>query len=382
MLIACDEPAHDTTTVVRDSSGVTIIETTGSRRTAAPATILPEPLIVIGQTEGDLQYLLSRVVGALQLPNGNIVIANGATNELRLYDSTGIWMASLGRTGQGPGEYEYLRAIGRCHPGGFVGFDLHWQMNTYGGDATFKEKTPLRAPDGMSPYNLACDDQGHVLILGWGRESLQGPIIGFFATRDRLVLSNGTGAVMANFGERLVSERIGTERGSRPHPAGRATVFALHDGVVYVGSGERFELELFDLNGQLHTLLRGPPIPLQMTDSLKSAYSDWAVSRIPADRQPAVRSEIAQWQWPETFPAFTSVVIDDGGVAWVRAFNFDSRKPEVWSLFDPRRGYLGDLALQEGQSLLQAGRHHLLVLQRDSLDVESVMKLRIDRNNS
>lgn len=381
ILTGCGTSAESNAIVMRDSAGIKIIEASYSQRRPAPVTIADRASFDVGLIEGEPEYVLSRVVGAMQMSDGNTIIANGATNEIRFYDSAGKWLKSMGRAGQGPGEYEYLRALGRCRAGGFVGFDLNWQVNAYDVTGTFQDKTVLRAPDGITPYNLSCDDHGHFLILGWGHPT-QGLPIGFYTTRDRLVLTSGDGKISKDFGQRLVSERIGTERGSRPHPAGRATLFALHNDVLYIGSGERFELELYNLDGALQTLIRGPAIPLNTSDSVKTAYMDWALSRVPAERQAALRNEIARWQWPESLPAFTKLLVDDDGIAWVRAFEIDPQATETWSLLDPERGYLGDVKLGADMSLLEAGRDYVLVLRRDSLDVESVLKLTLDRGRA
>jgi hypothetical protein len=374
----CGVTSQPESVVLRDSAGIKIVETPAANRFAAPIKLEERASFAVGEMEGEPQYLLSRVVGALQLSENLTVVANGATNELRFYDKAGKFLKSEGREGAGPGEYEYMRALGRCSAGGFVGFDLHWQVNTYDATGTFKDKSVLRAPDGISPYNLACDERGHFLILGWGRGT-EGIPIGFHTARDRLVLSSKEGAIAADFGQRLVSERIGNERGSRPHPAGRATLFALHNDIAYVGDGERFEVELYDLTGALRKLVRGPAISLKITDSVKTTYTDLALARISPERRPALRSEIDKWEWPVSFPAYTKLIVDNAGVAWVRAFQLDPRASEAWSLLDPERGYLGDVTLPAGLSLLEAGRDYLLVLQRDSLDVESVLKFRWTR---
>lgn len=373
---ACEAPASAPEVVVRDSAGVRIVETASAVRFPAPITIPDTQAVRIGAVAGDPEYLLSRVVGAMQLPNGEILIGNRGTNELRFYDPQGQFLRSEGREGEGPGEYEYLRALGRCRADGFVAFDLSWQINSYDAEGRFLDKTVLRAPDGRTPYNVACDPHGHFLILGWGRTATEeGPRIGFYETRARLLLTSREGELATDFGERLVSERIGSTGGSRPHPAGRATVFALHDDVVYVGSGETFEIELRDLDGELRSLLRGPSIPLETTDSVRAAYLERALSLASPERRPAVRRQVGEWDWPPRVPAYTALVVDPDGTAWLRAFRIDPEEPEVWSLLDPARGYMGDVTLRPGQTLLDVGRDYLLLLERDARDVESVVRV-------
>jgi hypothetical protein len=46
---------------------------------------------------------------------------------------------------------------------------------------------------------------------------------------------------------------------------------------------------------------------------------------------------------------------------------------------DPEEGYLGDVHLSPGQTLLEAGSDYLLVLSRDHLDVERVERYLLTR---
>ena len=378
---ACDTATPAPAVVVRDSAGVTILESTGATGFPAPMTV-GEATFSVGLVEGEPEYLLHRVVGAMQLPNGEILVANGGSHELRFYDASGRFLRSEGREGEGPGEYRYMRALGRCREAGFVVFDLNWQMNAYDLQGRFIERSVLTAPDGISPYNVACDPQSRIVMLGWGQAMAQGPVIGFYQARDRLVLASTDGRIATDFGEWLVSERIGRATGSRPHPAGRATVFALHDRRVYVGSGERFEIGLYDLDGTLQSIVRRPAVSLATTSSVKSAHLELAVARAEPDRRPAVRDQVSSWEWPESLPAYTALIVDQEGVAWLRNFNIDSDAPEVWSLLDVHRGYAGDVTLAPGQTLLEPGADYLLVLQRDDLGVQSVLKLTLRRDDA
>jgi hypothetical protein len=380
--LACaDAPASESSNMVRDSAGVRIVESLSTARHPAPWTLGAEPVWSVGRLEGDPDYLLSRVVGAHQLPDGSILIANGGTSQVRFYDPSGVLVASRGREGQGPGEFAYLRALGTCRDDGFVAFDLNWEMNAYRADGTFVEKTVLRAPEGITPYNLACDPHGHVLLLGWGRNAAAGPVVGFHETRDRLVLVTREGAVETDFGERLVSERIGTTGGSGPHPAGRATQFALHDDRAFIGSGERFEVEVRALDGSLLALLRGPDIDLSVTDSIRSLYLENRLASAPAERHPVIRRQAEEMAWPEQIPAFVELRVDEEGVLWLRAYASPG-SPETWSLLHPEAGYLGDLRLSARHRLLEAGSDYLLLLTRDDLDVERVVKLTLDRHGA
>lgn len=381
LLAACeDADPPETLGSVRDSAGIAIVETTASGRVPAPWSLSDVPEWGVGEVQGDPDYLLSQVTGAMELSTGEIVVANRGTNEVRFYRPDGSLARSRGGEGEGPGEFQYLRALAPCHPDGFVAFDLNWQMNVYRVDGTFVEKTTLRTPVGVTPYELACDPHGHILMVGWGRDATEGPTDGFYQAYDDLLLTDPDGDIQAELGRWLTSERIGHRSGSRPHPAGRATVFALHDERVFVGSGERFEVEVRALDASLQRLLRGPDVPLAVTDSVKDVVLEEMLDGSSPERHAAIRSDIAEWDWPESLPAFTALVVDSEGVVWVRAYSADPAAAEVWSLLHPARGYLGDISLQPRQTLLEAGQDYLLVLTKDDLDVERVEKYALRRD--
>lgn len=366
--------------IVRDSSGVRIVATSAPARFPAPWQIAEAPDWSVGETEGAPEYLLSRVVGAMQLPDGRILVANGGTNEIRAYDSEGRLVETFGREGEGPGEFQYLRAMGRCQDDGITAFDLNWQVTRFSSEGAVLGREVLRTPDGVAPYNLACDPEGRILLLGWGMDWSASPQLGFHVVRDRLLLTSLQGEDEAELGVWLVSERIGTPNGSRPHPAGRATVFDLHDDQVFVGSGEQFEVEVRGLDGTLHALLRGPRLSLEVTDSLKARNLEVMLRGVEAARQPTVRTSVGEWDWPESIPAYTALQVDSEGVVWARAYSVDPLTGETWSLLDQEEGYLGDLQLPPGQDLLEVGNDYLLVLSRDELEVERVERYALNRS--
>jgi hypothetical protein len=385
VLVGCGtaESQGESMPAVRDSAGISIVEPRASEPKPAQWAVDTEPYWLVGELEGQTEYLFSRIAGALDLGDGRVVVADGGTNELRFFDDDGQWIESLGGEGQGPGEFEYIRALDFCYPDGFVAFDLNWQKNNYLMDGTFVEKTVLRVPSGITPYSLACDSGGNVLMLGWGRDGSGGPIIGFHQAYDQLLLTDAEGEIQADLGERLSSERIGSQYGSRPHPAGRATRMALHDGLMFVGSGESFEVEVRSLDGTLTHLLRGPQISLEVTEPMKDAYLQGQLARAEdATRRASLRSQIEGWEWPATAPAFTELMVDGAGVVWVKRFSIEPDTNETWSLLDMDRGYLGYIELGAGQELLSIGDEDLLVRIIDEFDVERVGKLALDRGNN
>lgn len=106
LVVSCDRGPDATTRMLPiDSAGVRIAESDPSSSDAT-CTISEEPILVIGDDETDERQWFSYVRGAGRLSDGSIVAADRATAEVRIYDETGRHLRSMGRKGEGPGEFD------------------------------------------------------------------------------------------------------------------------------------------------------------------------------------------------------------------------------------------------------------------------------------
>ncbi len=89
VLTSCTGDHRLSSVVVRDSAGVTIVESIEPAWGEGEGwTLSEEPAVAIGREDGPEEYSLYQVMGAFRLPDGSFVIANGGSDELRYYDSS------------------------------------------------------------------------------------------------------------------------------------------------------------------------------------------------------------------------------------------------------------------------------------------------------
>lgn len=67
--------------------------------------VAAKPVTTIGVADGTPEQELDNVTGAVRLPDGRVVVANGKPRELRVYDASGRFVRRIGRPGDGPGEF-------------------------------------------------------------------------------------------------------------------------------------------------------------------------------------------------------------------------------------------------------------------------------------
>jgi hypothetical protein len=65
------------------------------------------PQLTIGGATSPMTEFF-RVRGAWRLSNGAIAVANGGSNEFRVFDRKGAFVAAFGRKGEGPGEFQQI----------------------------------------------------------------------------------------------------------------------------------------------------------------------------------------------------------------------------------------------------------------------------------
>ena len=82
---------------------VLVVGSTISAQTSWPLS--GAPFFTVGGPDAGPDRELNRVSGAVRLPDGRVVVANGKPLELRVYGPKGALLSRIGRNGQGPGEF-------------------------------------------------------------------------------------------------------------------------------------------------------------------------------------------------------------------------------------------------------------------------------------
>jgi len=113
VVLGCDSWDRDVPGfVVRDSAGIAIAESLKPAWMAGEGwQISTEPILDVGQMAGEEVYLFNRIRDVTRSGTGNVVVANGAPQEIRIFDSSGAFLRSIGRGGDGPDEFGRLAAV-------------------------------------------------------------------------------------------------------------------------------------------------------------------------------------------------------------------------------------------------------------------------------
>lgn len=125
-----DQPAPDPRIEI-DSAGVRVV-TIDPFASDAACSVSEEPTFYIGDSEESDEQWFTRVLGAVRLSDGSVAVADDYTMQVRIFDKSGAYIRSMGREGEGPGEFKRLWYLWRL-PGDtlWVGDYRPWRYQVY-----------------------------------------------------------------------------------------------------------------------------------------------------------------------------------------------------------------------------------------------------------
>jgi hypothetical protein len=362
----------------RDSIGVEIVHSLANDEATWPrCAISPEPLLRIGSQDSHPEYELYEVEDARLLRNGRIAVVNRGTDEVRVFNSTGEFEFSVGREGEGPGEFQDPIEVSVLPPDSLVVWDWDLgRLSVFNEDGVFvRSILPQPAvpnPTGhfgiisaTHPFLIASHDfqppTGTGFVPQWLRllrYERNGALIDTAAT-----LPYGTRARVPEGGPVLVGRPLFEARG----------VFEVVGDKIATANGSEPEVQLWDTEGRLVRVIRWQPPNRVVTPADAEAFRENALEGVDVDfvrKAIAARSEAMPVS--TEFPALWDVKHDPAGFMWVRLYPRPNSEVNTWLGFDSTGAFDCALTVPRGFMILDFGNNIALGRTTDELDVEYV----------
>lgn len=367
---------------VTDSSGVQIIVSTGPSWPDGSGWRLGEqPTFNIGVLEGEPDYQLFDVAGALRLADGRIVIAENGASELRFYDSRGRHLSSTGRAGGGPGEFGTITSMSATPGDTMVVLDSrNRRISYFGPSGTFSHSVPLPflAEMGGFPVFAAPFDDGTVFLVV--RDYFGSGGLGAGLTSGELVYvrCRASGALMDTLavrpGTELYSAVQGENRLGGVRPFGLSSQYAFHRNGFFHGSGDSYEIEHLNQEGDLRRFIRRPIANMEVTEADLEGYKGEWIEKAADETQRAINETLVEAiPFPEAFPAYRRLIVDADGNLWVEAYRKPGDNQPRWTVFDRAGQMLGEVRTPEGFTVFQIVENFVLGRWEDEFDVQHVV---------
>lgn len=375
-----DTPGAGEAYTVRDSMGIEIVDVMRPQWTPGQGwTVSPEPVVDIGEMEGDEAYQLFRVTTALRLANGSIVITNRGTQELRWYDSGGRHVRNAGGEGGGPGEFDSLFGMSIDHDTLHAHDFRTARITVYDSAGALVRTVQLDRAAGL-PLEIWPATDGYIgYILATDFDV--SPDLTYSRRAAHYVRYGPDGSVRDS-----ILELPGVEFMMRGGPVddgfvmtsttpliGHSSQQTVVGGRLVAGITDRFEIRIYGEEGSLERLVRDPArdLPVSAGEWDEVIGEAMAEAEMPAQRR-AVQEAAELRPPPATRPVWARFVGDRLGYLWIQPYRPVAGRPVPWLVVALDGPILGTVDLPEGFRPTDIGDDYILGVIRDDLDVEHV----------
>ena len=379
-----------------DSAGVAIV--TNPPGDAVYATIAPQPVLSIGEIDGPPEVLFGRIASVAVDGAGNLIVADGQMGEIRIFDASGAHLRTIGGPGEGPGEFRGLAGAWPTAEDVVVAVDPRLdRLTRFAPDGELMATATFQGPGDqplIRPIRLAGPGTFLSRVESLNLPSLQGgfsledaleSISDPSGTRaEYLVRHDLEGTLVDTVATVLAQASVTSGQGSgtnlsiqimRVPFSSAAAATASPEGRMAVTTGRSYEFTTYGPFGAPERIVRLVEEPPARTEAHLEAW----VRGSTGDREPmdAAQVEAALRRYremplPDRLPAWTSLVITDGGDIWARRFAIRGAETVVRDVFAADGRFLGRVMGPASLRIQHVGDGRLTVISTDDLGVERV----------
>lgn len=362
---------------VRDSAGITIVESSEPQLGPGAWTVTPEPVLEIGQLEGNEQYLFAGIPieertqmgGTFRLDDGRIVVCDGIARTVRIFDQEGRFVLQFGRSGHGPGEFRsFIMACDRLDTG--IAVLERLAASLFDAQGRFLRKIRSAVPRGLMIRGVYAD--GSLLVRRVSNVAQMRRAPGLVAPTADLLMQGPDGQpndwTLPVHLETVLAFREGREPATTHQefgPIGVITTTA--NGFVY-GWSASYELRLFDRSGHLTRVTRSAldPVPVAEEDRADD------LSGAPQELVSIVKKYAM-----EHYAPFNRILVDGLQHLWVHRIHPDTS----WDVFSPDGRWVTTVTLPEDVVIHDIGEDYVLGVWHDEWDVQYVRMYGLERGS-
>ncbi|MCC6930124.1 MAG: hypothetical protein IT359_14160 [Gemmatimonadaceae bacterium] len=346
-----------------------------------------QPTVSIGGADSGAQEL-SMVASTFRTPRGSIVVAAMRQAELRLFDSRGRHLQSVGRKGRGPGEFPVLWRAYALRDS-ILGMDAAGIGQLFGPDGKFVRTIPRTSAFGRRLEVAGYFGDGATFGYFYpdplerapsGESAIDAMLVRVSASRTDSLRRVAAGTV----------NRRGTGEPTAVAYAARLQL-AVFDNRFCESSSSDYIVRCYLADGKPQLEIRRPDArTAAITQSDRDRFFAGIDKANPDPRAAGYRREIRErTEFARVRPQIGRLVAGTTGELWVGSYDpaesVDGTlhpSPDsatTWQVYSATGDWLAQLRLPVRFRLFDAGRDWILGVRRDEDDVEFVELYRLTR---
>ncbi len=369
--------SFDVTTTVDTIDGVVRVSNAGTPprwQLTQVASIGPKSLSETGSPDE-----FGRVYDVALGPDGNVFVADGANREIRVFGLDGVHRRTLGRKGEGPGEFDGLYSVAWLGDR-LLALDPHLgRISEFSAEGAYRGQRRIRGalsggPGWVRFYPVGADEAYRVTLAADPAPGRWWEYIGLDSrggTADTLLQLPGPGAatIHCEVGDRISFFQVpfGPKLVQRPGPGG-----VMHSAIT-----DAYRIALTDTDDDtVRVIERSLRAETISDDEWAEGNSGYRALR---DSFPLMSCDPRLPPRPDAKPLIEQIDIASDGKLWVEVIRESGNR---WEVFDAKGRLVASVPVPTERHYLlppAINADHILTVRRGDLDLEYLDVWRINK---
>ncbi|MEO8202023.1 MAG: hypothetical protein ABI679_15935 [Gemmatimonadota bacterium] len=341
----------------------------------------------------------SSIRGVRELPDGRVMVADGIEEVLLVADLKTGKADTLGRAGQGPGEYKMPDALYPMAGGGTLLLDLgNGRLNFLGTDTKYRESAPIAQSNNEGMLVVlprATDSQGRIYFQPFSGGAGRGipdsaSVVRWDRTRARFDTVARVKLPALNVQSSGGPNNQRQSMRPRPYPAQDIWAVAPDGRIVLVRASD-YHLDIVGTDGRV---THGRPVTFSPVAIRDGDKRDWVAEQAGGLRvnmqnrngqmsmafsrggqDDAEENAIAETEWPASKPPFVAAWVTPEGQVWVER-SVPSGSARTIDVFDATGNLSSRVILPVGRRVAGFGAGVVYLRQADKDDLQWLERYR------
>ncbi len=314
--------------------------------TAAGRRIIFKEDLSIGVKEGDENYMFGERVYFNVDEAGHIYVTDWDRKRIQKFSPDGKYLLSIGRKGQGPGEFHNVWPPEFGKDGNLYVVDIAQKRISFFSPAGKYLKQVVFPSLQVSGLLFFTDLQNIVTTLTkLQMDDVAGSkweaVIGLYDPEFHLLTEFGRSAggskPLAGRDENALAQSWADSMTDMAFTSSASYALA-PNGEIYYGDARSYEIKVFSPEGKPARIIRKDYDPVSITEADKVAYRENMKTEflrfMPAQFEASKKKALQLIRFPKAKPAFKEFTVDDGGRLFVIA-DVQGSSAAILDVFDP-----------------------------------------------
>jgi hypothetical protein len=324
-----------------------------------------KPILDIVGVDAAGNVIFQNIAGATRLSNGNLLVADKGSTSIRLIDSKGKLLKTVGRQGTGPGEYRIIASASGCGDSLLVWAVESTVMVGESGAAARQFKLPAESQRMAPAMNVSCPRTGAFVFLTQPLAREMTPD-GLMRMKAAVVTTDREGKTVGQVDSIPSGLWMRVGGGGFPVPLAPSTSVATVGENIAVGVSDSARIWIFAPGGKRSTITV-PFTPRAPTDQEMTDAIEAVANMAPVQLRPRVLPELQKAQKPATMPAYFGLYGDPDGVLWVQQTPPGAKRTDLLAMTTDGK-VVARVLIPMSVSIIEIGRDHILASYDDAND--------------